>query len=138
MWNMIELRGHHLICRLGFRGLGYNDAFVRKMTEVVLQLQSNPELQLKAIDFPDVLCNHCPNLINGECSSSGSDISEKKVQEMDRAVIQILDLKREEIYTVDKINKKLKERFNKEAFDYVCGDCQWRSLGYCEEGFNKL
>lgn len=135
---MIELRGHHLICRLGFRGLGYNEDFVKKMTDIVQQLQSSPELQIKVIDTPDVLCNHCPHLIDGLCQASGSILSEKKIKEMDRTVINILELKSEESYTVKMINGKLKSLFKEDSFNLVCGDCQWHDLGYCEDGLKNL
>lgn len=110
---MLALRGHHLVCRLGFRGLGYSDAFVQQMTEIVHLLRTYPEMKLRVIDGPDVLCDACPHLVDGQCHTAGNSHSEIRIQAMDRAVIQILDLQVGHLYSVQIINERMKARFDK-------------------------
>jgi len=98
---MLALRGHHLVCRLGFRGLGYSDGFVQQMTEIVYLMRTYPEMKLRVIDGPYVLCDACPHLIDGQCHTAGNSHSEIKIKAMDRAVIQILELQVGHVYHKD-------------------------------------
>jgi uncharacterized protein len=136
--RMFKIRGHHLICRLGFRGLGYDEAFVDRMTEVVNKLDEEPDGKIQVLDSPDVLCEKCPNLKEDICFSTGSAQSENNIREMDRLVMETLKLKSGEIYSVKMINERIKLYFDQKAFHKVCGQCHWVSLSYCEEGLNKI
>src|SRR5690242_11390396 len=65
----IQLRGHHLLCLLGYRGMGYSEAFCENMTEVYEQLRQEPETLIRLVLGPDDLCaaypkegeQHCEN-----------------------------------------------------------------------------
>ena len=47
MQDMIHLRPHHLLCLQAFRGKGYSESFVKKMTEVHARLRENPKLEIR-------------------------------------------------------------------------------------------
>lgn len=126
------------MCRLGFKGLGYDEHFVEKMTEVVGILKSSPDLRVKISDSPDVLCEHCPNLISGLCKSSGSYLSEERVSKIDRMVASALEIEIGGEYRVGELNHRLKTLMTRSIFSTICGDCKWNHLGYCEEGLEEL
>ena len=50
------LRAHHLICILGFRGLGYSKEYVANMSKIVGQLCSSPETLIQVVSKPDDIC----------------------------------------------------------------------------------
>ena len=56
------LRWHHLICLLGFRGLGYSREYVANMSKIVGQLRSSPETLIEIASKPDDMCVPCPSL----------------------------------------------------------------------------
>ena len=64
------LRGHHLLCILGFRGLGYDEAFVANMTRVVGLIRKKPETVFTLTDSADILCATCPRCVNGRGGDS--------------------------------------------------------------------
>lgn len=131
------MRAHHLICRLGFRGLGYNEDFVQQMSEVVNKLNKESDIKIEVLDKPDILCEKCPNLKSGSCNSAGTFQAEKRIREMDRTVMNVLKIKSGEIHSAKIINEKIAKYFDSAAFKKVCGQCHWVTLGYCEEGLNK-
>ena len=61
MQDMIHLRPHHLLCLQAFRGKGYSESFVKKMTEVHAMLRENPKLEIRLAEGADDLCAACPN-----------------------------------------------------------------------------
>ena len=58
---MVQLRGHHLFCLLGYRGMGYSKEYVENMTKLHRTLRSNPETLIELVDGPDHLCAKYPN-----------------------------------------------------------------------------
>ena len=77
MQDMIHLRPHHLLCLQAFRGKGYSESFVKKMTEVhamppVFDQNVMKELKNRGIHervlsgIPDELCL-TEDLVRGCC-----------------------------------------------------------------------
>ena len=135
---MIELRGHHLICRLGFRGMGYDEKFTIKMSEVVDILKNKPETVIKIAGSIDDLCSSCPNKSFEKCFTGENDDAEEQIQSMDKVVIEALSLTIGENYTANEINRLTKKYFSLKDFDRMCEGCSWRSYGYCEEGIKEI
>lgn len=136
--KMIELRGHHLICRLGFRGMGYDEKFTKKMTQVVEILKNEPNTIIKIAGSTDDLCGSCPNKKNDRCFTGEKYDAEEQIQSMDDVVIKSLSLIVGENYTVSEINELTKEKFSISDFDKMCEGCSWRSYGYCEQGLKEI
>ena len=66
---VLRLRPHHLLCLQTFTGHGYSEEFVRHMTLVKRQLTREPQTAIELVNSVDDLCAHCPNNMNGRCTS---------------------------------------------------------------------
>ncbi|NYE58399.1 DUF1284 domain-containing protein [Carboxydothermus ferrireducens] len=125
---MVKLRPHHLLCFLGFRGLGYNDHFTQNFSQIRTKILKSPELLLELETQPDDICKNCPELINGLCRSND------KVSKKDVFLITFFNTKAIAVEDAYKKIKALEER----KFNALCQDCEWYPLGFCLEGFRKL
>ena len=65
----IRLRPHHLLCLQTFVGHGYSPEFTAHMTIVQKQLTTDPLTPITLVNGPDDLCGHCPNCVDGSCTS---------------------------------------------------------------------
>ena len=55
------------MCLRYFRNHGYSDEFCKNMANIKEQLASHDEIEL--VDFCDDICSHCPNNVDGKCTS---------------------------------------------------------------------
>ncbi|MGI1692039.1 DUF1284 domain-containing protein [Thermoanaerobacter uzonensis] len=131
----MEIRGHHFLCVLGFRGLGYDEKFVKNMDEIIRKLNNEHDMLIKAVDSVDNICSMCPNNVNGECTEEEYPGS---VKGKDRAVLEILGIGVGEVVRYKDVVDKIKENMTEEKMMNICKDCEWFSLGYCLEGIRKL
>ncbi|HHW36439.1 MAG TPA: DUF1284 domain-containing protein [Bacillales bacterium] len=130
------LRGHHLLCVHGFKGMGYSPGFVEKMSELV------EEIRDQTIDFPiqvvvglDETCVFCPNKREGYCNSPKSD---SFVISLDENVISHLGIKAGEEYKKSVLVSLVAQKVEPRDIDYLCEDCSWLSYGVCKEGIGNL
>ena len=65
----IRLRPHHLLCLQTFVGHGYSPDFTKHMTYVKSLLTADPNTAITLVAGPDDLCGHCPNCVDGSCTS---------------------------------------------------------------------
>jgi hypothetical protein len=133
----MKIRGHHLICILGFRGLGYSPEYVLNMKRVIGQLHSPRSVHFEVVDYPDDICAFCPFLVEGGCQQNGPR-SEAIVKSLDFNVMARLGLTAEERLTWPEIEAKIRARLYPEDIDVICKECQWLPLGYCTEGLKGL
>ncbi|MEQ2129747.1 DUF1284 domain-containing protein [Caldanaerobacter subterraneus KAk] len=131
----MEIRGHHFLCVLGFRGLGYDEKFVKNMDEIIRKLNNEQDMLIKVVDNVDNICSMCPNNVNGECTEEEYPGS---VKGKDRAVLKILGIEVGEAVWYKDVVDKIKENMTEEKMMNICKDCEWFSLGYCLEGIRKL
>ncbi len=131
------LRGHHLLCVHGFRGMGYSPEFVDKMREIVEQISDD------RIDFPirvvaalDDTCSVCPN--NGETICVASEDSNEHVLSMDHKVIHQLGLIGGAAYQKSDLVQLTAEKVQPKDLEYLCQGCSWLSYGVCKEGISAL
>lgn len=130
------LRGHHLLCILGFRGLGYDEAFVANMTRVVGIIRKKPETVFTFTDSADILCAACPRYVNGRCQSDLG--AEDRARERDRAVLRALELESGDSLPAGRVYDRIRERISLAAMEQICAGCEWQSSGYCAEGLAAL
>jgi hypothetical protein len=67
--HTICLRPHHLLCLQTFVGHGYSPEFTAHMTIIKKQLTTDPLTPIALINGPDDPCGHCPNCVDGSCTS---------------------------------------------------------------------
>ena len=127
----MRLRGHHLLCSLGFRGLGYSPGFVVRMTEVLATLAAAPHTEVLLTDEADVLCAAFPTDQPPHCG-------EQRVRLRDRAVLRRLGWAPGQVRAWQLIRQGLAQCFVPADIELLCASCPWRPLGYCAEGLERL
>ena len=131
----MKLRGHHLICILGYRGLGYSQEYVDNMTRIVEQLR--PSTLLWICSEPDDICAPCPFLGEKGCQERGPG-SEEVVRNRDLAVMERLGIAAGDSIPWGEVKERIRRCISPEDLVDICQDCQWLPQGYCEEGLHKL
>jgi hypothetical protein len=131
------LRAHHLICLLGFRGLGYSDEFAANMSRIVEQLQSSPLTVVEIVREPDDICTSCPFIKDNACHHRGPQ-SEEAVRHRDLAAMAKLGLVSGDKLPWNGVVGRIRNRLNVEDLEQICLDCEWLPLGYCVEGIKAL
>jgi len=131
----MKLRAHHLICLLGFIGLGYSKDYVDNMTKIVDQL--SPSTLIEVSSKPDAICAPCPFLGEKGCQERGSE-SEEVVRNRDLAVMKRLNIVAGDRITWSEIEERIRSSISPEDLVDICQDCQWLPQGYCVEGLKRL
>lgn len=128
---MYKLRGHHLFCLLGYRGMGYSQEYVENMTRLHQTLRANPKIKIQLVKGPDQLCEKYPN--SGECHCEHDNIYER-----DSAIIEKLGIRIGQILNWEDIESLIRKNIVPSDIQIVCESCSWRSYGVCEEGIQKI
>ncbi len=126
-----QLRGHHLMCALGFRGHGYSPAFAANMADILAALDRAPETPVQVVDVPDGICAAFPADQPGHCL-------EADVVERDRRVIARVGLNVGDVLTWRELRRRLGAAFSPADLDGLCTTCRWLPLGFCREGLAAL
>lgn len=128
---MFKLRGHHLFCLLGYRGMGYSQNFVVNMTQLHQTLRNNPKTLIQLVKGPDQLCEKYPD--SSECHCQDTNIYER-----DAAILEKLDIKIGQILTWEDIESSIQKYIIPNDIQTICASCSWRSYGVCEEGIQMI
>lgn len=128
---MYQLRGHHLFCLLGFKGMGYSEEFAENMKKVHQHLRSNPNTLIQIIEGPDQLCEKYPNDGTYHCQ-------DKNIYERDKQILNKLGLKVGQVLTWKEIEAQIKKQALPKDIQIYCESCSWRSYGVCEEGIKRI
>ena len=123
------LRAHHLLCLFAFVGEGYSKAFVKRFARL-RELYEDPNSLLEIRAAPDDACQVCPFLGERGCNSD-ADGPEDTVEELDRTVLRLLDL-RPGIRRAGEIHARL------DALDFkdlhaACSSCSWYGKLECQK-----
>lgn len=133
----LYLRGHHLLCVQGFRGMGYNDHFVEIMAQIVAHLRDdNEDFPITVVAGFDNACMACPNRGKRVCEASQG--SQKHVLSMDMKVINHLGLIVGKNYQKSKLIELVATKVQPNDLDYLCSGCSWLQYGVCKEGIAKM
>ncbi len=136
--ELMKLRAHHLICRLGFQGRGYDKRFTKVMAEVLFSFELNPNLKLKIVDTVDILCAACPHRKDKQCYKNQDLEEENKVKELDSIVISKLGLAVNNSYSLTELDQRIKNKFSLKDLANFCSSCQWREYDFCRKGLKEL
>lgn len=131
------LRGHHLLCVHGFRGMGYSPGFIKKMEGIVKDVRNREkDFSIKVVAAFDDACMSCPHQGKTECEASEG--SNEHVLFMDRKVIHHLGLEEGKTYAKSALLTRTAERVSPDDLDYLCENCSWLKYGVCKEGIAEL
>ena len=112
-----------------FCGNGYSEEFTRNMTKVIESI--NSETMVHVTIGQDMLCEYCPNLIDGICVSQG------KVADLDSAVAEVCGFESGDTITAHEFLGTAKERIiMTEKFDLICYECEWNKI--CKKVKQKI
>lgn len=124
---MINLRPHHILCFQNYVGKGYSKAFVDNMDIIAKKLKENKSIDIKLTPYADDVCEKCPNKVqNVGCASNN------KVLCMDKKVMDYLNLDFK-VYSYEYLLDRLKKNITRDAFNDICGNCEWHKYGLCNE-----
>ena len=129
MIKVLKFRPHHLVCLPGYKGANYDQSSKNSWDMLSKEIKENPNLKIKIVNGPDSLCLNCPK--------KGANCAEASVEKIDMAVKKILKLRLGGVYVYKEINDKLKGLLNPKKHATLCGDCFWRTLGFCKDTFKK-
>jgi len=122
----LEIRAHHLLCLLGFRGLGYSKEFTENMKNVSAIAFSDGTV-LKIVDRCDAICVPCPHREESDCGK-GEDGAEKTTRQ-DQGVASSLGIKIGDEMPSQEIWALVKGRITPLDLHQLCRGCEW--LDYC-------
>ena len=128
---MYKLRGHHLFCLLGYKGMGYSQEYVENMTKLHQSLRDEPETWVQLIEGPDHLCEKYPNSGEYHCQ-------DRHIDNRDRVILEKLGLKVGQILKWKDIEDSIRKNVVPSDIGIVCETCSWRSFGVCEEGVQNI
>ncbi len=129
---MVRLRGHHLLCLHGFRGLGYSTEFVSNMQRIRRKLIESPDAEVEVTISPDDICSACPHL-EADCCTRNGEESEARTRRKDADILQRLSLSPGDRLPSAEIFALTAERFC-DGIEELCASCRWFPLGWCAEG----
>ncbi len=133
----IPLRAHHLLCLLGFQGIGYTAGYIKNFHKVKRMVEQNPDLEIEIVDNCDVVCIQCPNAQGSNCYKGG--LSENHtVKDMDHRVMDRLEIKAGDRFKARDIFALVQEKIKPEDLRDICRGCEWLSLEFCPRGLEKL
>ncbi|MEH7155274.1 DUF1284 domain-containing protein [Neobacillus drentensis] len=128
---MFQLRGHHLFCLLGYRGMGYSDEYVKNMTRLHQTLRNNPKTLIQLVKGPDQLCEKYPNSGQYHCQ-------DRNIYDRDQAILDKIGLKIGQILNWGDIESCIRKFVVPSDIQILCETCSWRSYGVCEEGIQEI
>lgn len=131
------LRGHHLLCTHGFKGMGYSPEFIRVMSDIVREIR-NDELNfpIQVVQSFDDACQVCPHKGRSVCEKSAD--SNDHVLSLDNKVLNHLGLKHGSVYMKSELISVTAQKVKPEDLDHLCEGCSWLDYGVCKEGIRKL
>ena len=128
----LRIRGHHLLCMYGFRGLGYSQAFIENMRRVVDAFFASEPTVVNLVEGGDDICSACPHLQDGECKKG--EASHERLGSKDSLVLAALGLEARTRRTNAEIRSAISARISPADIRRLCPGCYWLDLGYCEQG----
>lgn len=128
---MYKLRGHHLFCLLGYRGMGYSEEYVKNMTRLHQTLRETPSTLVEIVEGPDQLCAKFPNSGTYHCQ-------DENIYLRDSVILEKLGLRIGQVLSWEEIEGCIRRSVVPSDIQIVCETCSWRSYGVCEEGIKEI
>ena len=128
---MFHLRGHHLLCLVGYRGMGYSEEYVENMTRIHRQLRARPTTLVRLVKGIDHLCEKYPNSGEYHCLS-------EEIFNQDAYIAEKLGIQIGQLVPWFEVERRLKKYIQPTDLATICETCSWRSYGVCEEGMERI
>lgn len=121
-----------MLCTEGYKGFNYNKESTLNWTKLINALRCNPTQNVKITLNEDSFCLECQNSManKGTCNKGF-------VQNLDKKIKELLDIKDGEIYSFYVIRAKLLATMTKEKHNGICKGCGWQKIGLCQDTFEK-
>lgn len=123
----IQLRGHHLLCLMGYRGKGYSDGFCANMTAVYETLRTKPDTRIELIEGPDDICAAFP-------ADQPSHCGNETVYKKDSDIAAKLGYRTGDLFRWEEACERVAASVEPDDIGVLCRDCRWQPLGLCREG----
>ena len=135
----VPVRGHHFLCILTYRGLGYTPAFVSNMSQVVQRIAAGDPIVLTA--GPDAICAGLSSRCRADVSHDCSDPDLTRLDDQAAAATSAIlgrDLSVAAPLGGAEITA-LRAAFRQGTTRAGCIDCSWKTLcdGIAAEGFSE-
>lgn len=128
---MLKLRGHHLFCLVGFRGMGYSEEFAENMKNIHKGLKENPKTLIQLIDGVDHICEKYPEYKEYHCL-------DQNIFDKDKQILEKLNLQVGQTLTWEEVESRIRKYVTPEDIDVLCYRCSWRSHGLCKGGIQRI
>lgn len=133
----VRLRGHHFLCLLTYKGLGYTDRFVENMTAIAARIDAGAKVILHP--GPDDICAALTPedraACNHDCAKPDTLTLDRLAEDATRAVLghgldAVFQL------TAEKVTR-LRAAFAAGDTRAACEGCRWKTVcdGIVGEGF---
>lgn len=127
---MFSLRGHHLLCLLGYRGMGYSKEYVQNMTSLHEVLRTVPDTDILIVNEPDDLCAKFPNNQPYHCEDDN-------IRERDQSILNKLGIHQGQVLAWSTVQNLIMKNFSASDVPTLCSTCSWKAYGVCEEGVQE-
>lgn len=129
----VPIRAHNLLCLLGYRGKGYSEGFIERMTDVHRALTASPDTPVQVLVRPDRICDACPHLHAHGCTLGGRG-HEAHMRAQDLAVAKLLGLEEGSVHPWRDLLARIAQHVRGADLPAICTTCPWLGLGWCAEG----
>lgn len=126
---VIHLRPHHLICMLGWRDRGYDQAFSDNFNRIIKMMKDNTLVRL--VDGGDDVCSSCPHYGPPECHRQDNT---RLPRAIDTRVLDKLNVDSGGTYRFGFLRRRLIENISPSDLSDICADCTWLPHGWCRSG----
>ena len=123
----LQLRPHHLLCLIAFRGRGYSERFVERMAQLQQRYLAGEPVRLTA--GPDDACTACPHAgSTGDCLAP-MGLEPKR---LDQRILKGLGLTEGQTITAKDVARAL-EGWITPQLSQLCEGCLWRDDAGCTD-----
>ncbi|MDB5553361.1 MAG: 2Fe-2S ferredoxin [Rhizobium sp.] len=133
----MQLRGHHFLCILTYRGYGYTPAFVENMSSIVADISKGRPVRL--IEGPDDICN---GLTQADRVLCNHDCGKAETREIDRLAVEeisgLLPVATASPLVIDAATVEvMRQAFATQSIRLACRRCSWSEFctKIAHEGF---
>lgn len=127
--SSLKLRGHHLLCSLTYKGLGYNESFIENFDKIMVRLNRGDTIEL--VKGIDAVCGAL-HQEGKSCTPDGDHCNLPRSEERDRLALEAVSkvlkwpLKiGDRFVLLPKLIASLRRAFEKGSIRAACERCEW-------------